>query len=446
MLSRETRKLIAKSIDDGLDVAERKELELVLRESESARRFLARLKQDSKTLRALPAVTTNIDISAEVMRSIVERNLLPIPAPPVAHRQSNQTIRKSSLPYLATAAGLMLAVTGASFLFFTNNQRQIQRNSELSFARETPRKNLSPTEQPKKPETGVIEHRVESPSPTPEVVVKKTKLEEVAPPEVGPLPRVVEDSILTARPEVMPEIHAINIAKHRVSRFLNLTDLASTEPAHVKNQSEIRNELKADELIRLDLFCRDTRSAMDLLSTAFKARNTQVIVDQHLTDRFKKRQTTEIVLFTDVLTPEEVFQLLGEIAKNEMSGGESKGEFDTLVVAPFLPADLDMLGRILGAGAVLSKMPKQKTPIDLRKPLPAGTANHLAQSLTKMGGGSGLAPTPSTPKTEKLAFIGSYSPVNPTPSQSKEIKSYLERRGEKRPDSKPLMLVLRTIN
>ena len=447
MMTPETRDLIARAIDGGLSAAERKQLETVLRQDESARAFHNQLKQDALALRSLRVVAPPVNIAEAVAGIIRDRNLTPTPLPP-RPKVASSNANRGSWVNLATAAGLMLAVTAGSFFYFSSNLRAPHvRYADVATARDTIKKQTKTPDRPAPSVNTVQPESVET--PVPETIVKAPA--PVAPtvisPEQGPSPRVVEDSILTARPEPMPEINALNIPRHRVSRFLNLTDLASADPVQVKNQSEIRGELKADELVRLDLFCKDPRSALDQLSAALKARGATAIIDQHLTDRIKKKQTTEIVIFTDVLTPEEVFQLLGEMARNEMTAANGEGQFDTLVVAPFLPADLDLLGRILGAGAVMPKVAKSKGPVDIRKPLPEGTANQLAQNLSKMGGGSGpVTTTPPKPKNEKLAFVGSFTPPNPAPAQSTEIKSFLERRADKRPDAKPLMLVLRTIN
>jgi hypothetical protein len=43
-----------------------------------------------------------------------------------------------------------------------------------------------------------------------------------------------------------------------------------------------------------------------------------------------------------------------------------------------------------------------------------------------------------------VAVAVSYSPANPQPAASREIRQFLDLRGERRSDAKPLMLVLRT--
>jgi hypothetical protein len=44
-----------------------------------------------------------------------------------------------------------------------------------------------------------------------------------------------------------------------------------------------------------------------------------------------------------------------------------------------------------------------------------------------------------------MAVVVAYSPLNGSPTQSREIKQFLERRGERKAEAKPLMLVLKVI-
>jgi ribosomal protein L1 len=144
------------------------------------------------------------------------------------------------------------------------------------------------------------------------------------------------------------------------------------------------------------------------------------------------------MIFTESLTADEVAQLLTALGAEDKKSGA--GEFDTLVAAPFLPADLTQLGKLLGIPNVTPKVPKGKPAVDIRKPLPEGTANEVAATLTKMGNKS-----TSPAKSEKVAMVVAYSPMNANPSASREIKQFLDRRGDRGPNAKPLMLVLKTI-
>jgi hypothetical protein len=49
------------------------------------------------------------------------------------------------------------------------------------------------------------------------------------------------------------------------------------------------------------------------------------------------------------------------------------------------------------------------------------------------------------PKAERVAVVVAYAPANPSPATSREIKQFLDRRGDRKADAKPLMLVLRPV-
>jgi hypothetical protein len=251
-------------------------------------------------------------------------------------------------------------------------------------------------------------------------------------PEIGPSPRVVPPDLIAGPVlDTVPEIEPFHLDKIRVSHLFDMHELAKDESMRKK----LAAEMKKDELIRLDLFCQTTSKALDQVVAALRTRGVTAINDSFVQDRFKKKLPTEVMIFTDAMTPDEVAQLLTALGADDAKSGA--GEFETLVAAPFLPADLDRLGRMLGAPNVLPKPVKGKPQVDIRKPLPEGTANQLANALAKMGSGS--------PKPGNVAVVVAYSPMNSNPASSKEIKQFLDRRGERKSEAKPLMLVLRTI-
>lgn len=439
MITPDIRDLLSKAVDGDLTVAERKRVDQLLRESEPAAKLLQQLQRDAVRMRTLTPVVPPVNIASRVLAEIRDRQVSPTPTPPAPKSRPLNWSQITLWINVATAAGVLLTIGIGSYMYFAISHQAPTKLGEQQIAKGQTRPSkevVNPQTLPSKSATNQI---VEEPIPE-TLVVAPTPPTLVPSIEQGPQPRIHEENILAAPSEVMPEINAINITKHRISRFVNLAEVISTEAAHAKLQNDIKADLKTDELIRLDLFCRDPKAAMELLTSLLKSKGCQAITDKFLTDRLSKKPATEIVFFTDVMNPDEVFQLIQLLAKEEQKLGSRAGHLDTLVVAPFLPADLDVLGRILGVSSAFTKqLPKQKTPIDIRKPLPEGTANQLAQNLNKLA-------SQSTLKKSKLVFVGSYSPINPLPSQSKEIKQYLEQRSDKRPDAKPLMLVLRTVN
>jgi hypothetical protein len=428
------RELLTAAIDGELSPTDQKLAQRLLQKSESARIMLSQLKSDSKRLRKLPRVSAPADLAENVLAVIAERSMTPTPLPP--GKRPSPKFNWSMLPVwvnLVTAAGVLFVISAGSYLYFTASERYYESRAQGMASKGPNSKtadpgSATPVVDAKLPETKGITPEI---GPEPKMVVQGPR---DPGPEIGPSPRQVPDIILAPPEDGMPEIEAFHLDKIRVSHLVTLRDLPDDEAARKK----LTAEMKKDELIRLDLFCHSTPNGLELTLASLKARGITVFTDAFAQDRLKRKLPTELMLFTEAMTPEEVAQLLAELGSVDAKSGA--GEFDTLVAAPFLSLDLDRLGKLLGVSSIAPKPAVGKAPIDVRKPLPEGTANHLAATLAKMG------TTSTPPKTEKVAVVVAYSPMNGQPTNSREIKQFLDRRGDRKPDAKPLMLVLKTIS
>jgi anti-sigma factor RsiW len=426
------RELLTAAVDGELTPSERKTVQRLLSESASARALYAQLQRDAARIKALPRVPAPHELVDNVMGVIRERAITPTPLPPT--RRPASRFDWSKVPIwanLATAASILILISIGSYAYFAASQDYKKRQEQgVAINDDSSAKNVDETANDPKRESADKKALVEKPKlePAPEVIVHRPK--ELVP-ELGPVPRVHVPDLQVGPPQDSPEIEPFDLNKIRVSKMFALHDLAQDE----QQRKKLAAEMKKDELIRLDLFCQTTPKALDLVLNALRARGINVVTDGFVQDRLRKKSATELMIFTEALTPDEVVQLLAAIGADDQKS--RAGEFETLVAAPFLPADLTRLGQLLGVPNVLPKPAKGKEAVDIRKPLPEGTANHVASVLGKMGS--------TQPKPEKIAVVVAYSPMNPQPALSKEIKQFLDRRGERRADAKPLMLVLRTI-
>lgn len=426
MKSVNVRELLTAAVDGELTPAERKAARRLLRESEGARVLFAQLKADAARLKKLPRLPAPPDLADNVVAAINDRAMGPTPLPP--NPRGQRKFNWGWLPVWAnivTAAGVLLAITLGSYLYFSSSEQYLASKDHRTA-------NLPPVRAPQDVNRGSEDDVVPDPDkrsvgPAPEAIVKVG-------PEVGPWPReVLNPKIETGPiPDSMPEIEPFDPAKIRVSLLI--------KPQELSTDGEVRKklsaELKKDELIRLDLFCHSTPKALEKVAAALKSRGITTLTDAHAHDRLQKKLPTELMIFTEALTPDDVVQVMAALATED----NDAGLFDTLVAAPFLEQDLNKLGRLLGLSNVASKLPKAKSGVDIRNPLPEGTADHVAKSLSGMGGGS------IRPKAERMAVVVAYSPANGNPSTSREIKQFAERRAERKADGKPLMLVLKVIS
>jgi len=423
------RELLTAAVDGELTPAERKIAQRLLEQSSTARKLFAELKADAARLKALPRVSAPADLAANVLGVIQERAITPTPLPPAP--RANTKFNWAMVPIwvnLATAASVLIVVSIGSYLYFSESQNYFaSRNARAKQAI------VKGDEEglPAIPGDAVpVPPKDQNRDPGRDAIVERPR---DASPEIGPSPRVVSPDLIAGPSfhDNMAEIEPFHLDKIRVSHLFDMSELAKDESLRKK----LATEMKKDELIRLDLFCRATPKALEHVIAALKSRGITAISDSFVQDRFKKKLPTEVMIFTEAMTTEQVAQLLAALGADDVKSGA--GEFETLVAAPFLPADLNRLSRLLGATNVLPKPAKGAPQIDIRKPLPEGTANQLANTLAKMGNGS--------PKPGNVAVVVAYSPMNGNPAASKEIKQFLDRRGDRRADAKPLMLVLRTI-
>ena len=427
MKSVNVRELLTAAVDGELTPAERKAAQRLLRESEAARVLFAQLKADAARLKKLPRIPAPADLAENVLAAINDRAMTPTPLPPSP--RSSQKFNWGWLPVWANmvaAAGVLVAITLGSYLYFSTSEQYLASKDNRTA-------HLPPVQLPQDVNRGqgedVVPNPVQRPvEPGPDAIAK-------AGPEIGPWPRqILNPKIETGPiPDAMPEIEPFDPAKIRVSLLIKPQELSADGEVRKK----LTAEMKKDELIRLDLFCHSTPIALERVAAVLKSRGITTLTDGYAHDRLQKKQPTELMIFTEALTPDEVAQVMAVL------GAEDKdaGLFDTVVAAPFLEQDLVKLGKLLGLPNVASKLPKAKSGVDINRPLPEGTADHVAKSLNGMGTGS-----TARPKVERVAVAVAYSPANANPTGSREIKQFVDRRGERKRDAKPLMLVLKIIS
>jgi hypothetical protein len=191
--------------------------------------------------------------------------------------------------------------------------------------------------------------------------------------------------------------------------------LASLRSLDPEAYQRLLRELSRDETHRIDVFCRDTVRALERLQTACKERGVKVLVDATAQEAAKRKLPVTFALYSDDLTGPEWVQLLQHLGAADQRAEDKRagdGVFDQLVPMPLTGTDQKELAAWLGVDLVQTAPPKAAT---------------------------------GRPGRVKNALLVPYSPINPLrPSPgSKEVKQYLDGRGERASGAVAVLLVLR---
>ena len=143
-----------------------------------------------------------------------------------------------------------------------------------------------------------------------------------------------------------------------------------------------------------------------------------------------------MAIYTDSLTPRQLTALFTRLSAQDAK--VSPRLFDILHAAPVSREDEIEVRRVLGVDPGLFKrsLPERRTKDgEIGKSVSAGTADQIVKSI---GAGKGKPSVNS-------AVLLTWSPVagRTPPPMSAELKSYLSKRGDRKPNVVPVIIVIR---
>ena len=405
MLTDPQRHLIAAAVDGRLTPSEQHAFRGLVAESRDALALFQTLQSQAARLIALPKVALPRQRSAKILQAIAQA------APPsVASVTPRLAVpaKRSWLPY-AVAASTLLAVSTGSFWFAQNRE---------------PDCGMLPGDSVAAVPGPVLAHRP-APAPAPDAELPAPR--EVVPPQLA----VVEPEAVV---EVAPEPRARPVGDIVGSgAFQQRADLAALEvrlpvltAASRLDLPEVRqltlNEFKAAPAVRIDLFGRDSLRAVQALQVAAKNAGVVVAVDGLTAERVKKNLPIAWAFYAESLTPDDLAKLLDQVAILNREAGKD-APFGAAHVTAAGATDVRDLKELLGVEPTFLK---RATPVALN----ASTVDRVAATLTKSG---------------KSAVLLTYAPANArtAPLTSAEIRSYLAGRGERKPGTTPVLIVVR---
>jgi hypothetical protein len=449
MITADQMNLLTAAVDAELSPQEARRLRRLLDSSAEARAAYARLKADSDRLRNLPRVTPLADLHKRVMARVATAT--PPHTTPARKPEPAPTATPSTLPFdtpvaktrrwvpAAIAASLLLTVTGTSFWFFRDRGPAVAHNPNRP-----PPATHSGAGDPEWAKWLPAETGSHPAAPMPSERRDRTVVRnDTPPPFVGPIdrdavatapePRAVRGDLIGSR--IGPQIPPFDLIDARVPFLRPLTDF---EREDVRMQ--FVEELGRDPAFRIDLFARDPARAVQSMQAAAKAAGVNVHADAAALGLVNKRQGSSVVVYTDSLTAADLADLFARLCAEDEK--ISPRVFGALHATPVLQPDQSDLRAVLGIDPGLFKRPaaaekpeKMEKGIDSGKPISAGTADHIVKSVTGKAG-------------EKSAVLLTWSPSNlrTPPANSAELKQFLTKRGERKPNAVPVLIVIRPGN
>jgi hypothetical protein len=431
MLTESQLILITAAVDGDLTDAEARDLRRLLDESALARTTYDRLRADSLRLQSLPRIEPPADLQERVMARIAALGPIPAATPARPIETPSHPARRPwhRVAPIAIAASVLIAIAGTSFLIFSADRGDSARDSNRPPAggrdngNDPPREDWLPGRTARLPSAPMPSERVEGAD------VHQAPAPAVAPDNavaIAPEPRTPDHDLIGAHPRAeFPNFDLVQL------RLPFLEPLADFEREAIRQQ--LTEELGRDPAFRIDLFARSPIRGAELILKAARASGLAVHADTASMNYLRKGQVSSVVLYTDSLSAPQLTALLAVL--NSEDAKVSPRVFDAVHAMPIAREDEIEIRRVLGADPGLFKraLPDRRKDAPKGESVSAGTADQIASAIRagKGGGGSGVLMTwaPAQGRTP--------------PSASVELKTYLSKRGERKPDAVPVIIVIR---
>jgi hypothetical protein len=407
MLSDRDREILTAYVDSELSNRQRRYVARLLHRSMEARQLLEKLKEDSGELQRLETPALETDLALPVLRTIAERHLT-IRRQPVTRPFG---VYPAWLGAVVAAAAFLAVVTG-SYLFFTHTLSR-DDSARLAHNQKAP---PAPEPQPPAETPRVVEKPKEEsarePTPQPKDLPSQPPTQAVQRPVETPAAPETSapkgEPVFTAPSMEMFKLETASVALPVTVKLRELDQEA--------NRKKLLSEWKQDTAFRIELLCKDGTRAFERFQKVWKDKGNSLLIDQVAQGRLKQpRFKTNYVLVAEDLTPEELLQLMRQLAAEDKKGETKRPpdvQFDSLVVTRMTKRDHKELSELLGV------------------------------DLTAAGA---VRPEPdkaSAKAPEHHALALAYNPVRPRPG-SAEVKRFLDNRKPARPSTVQVLLVLR---
>lgn len=411
MLTDADRELITAAVDGALDDRIEPQFRALIAESADAAALYSQLQGHARRLRELRRVPAPSGLAGVVVARVRSG------PPTVAPSRRRAAAARAGWAAFVVAASLFLAVVAGSYWY-------VQRTG----SDRTPVAHLIP-HSPATPPNGDTILRVPDHEPIEVAAAPRAAGSDealaVIPPEVhsetAPLPRPVSDDVIGS--PLLAKSTAFKTVDVRIPLRATVADLDQQAW-----KARVAAELAHDPAYRLDLFVHDTLRAAEVFQASAAAAGVNLTVDSIAQDRLRKNLPTTWVVYTEALTPDEAAGLLARLAAHSRDADPTP-VFASAHLFPAQATDAHDVRDLLGADLGVLKRPRVAGP----KSVAAGTADAVTAALLK---------------GERAAIFLSHLSFNGRllPGAPKDVKAYLGTRGERKPATIPLLIVIRPVS
>ena len=413
MLTARELELLTAAVDGALAPAQSRTFRSLLAAKSEATALFRALQTDAAKVRAtVPSPIPVSQVGAVLAR--IGAKARPRPA-------RSAPSRRGLLLQYAVAASVFFTLCSASFWIFTARDRHERDRVQVDLlpvahpASDAPVQNSVAVAQSIPKAKSVPPAEVVESIPKTDVVAIKPVEIELAPSPRSAIGDVVGSGIIE-NPKPLTEVRL---------RLPFLFEASEFDALDV--QARLKLDLAQDPAYRLDLFTKNTVAALELLQSAAKQAGVNVSIDAKTQELLNRKVPVSVAFYLEGLTAAELGQLFSALGKHLQTAPKPL----PLGKAHLLPAgstDLRDLKELLGVDLVPARSPRNGGE---PKSISADTLGKVTNSVKKVG--------------DKAAIVVAYLPANArtAPAQSKEIKAFLDKRGERKPGTVPLLIVLR---
>lgn len=411
MLTASELELVTTAVDQALSPAQTRAFRALLVTKPTAADLFRSLSADALRLRAVGSGS----IPVSQVNAVLNR---------IEQRATPRTVR-SSRPLIfqyAVAASIFFTLCSASFLIFTaRNVCDVDKaqNTHLPIVDITspsPERDsvvIAPSTPKATPENPV------SPFVGPETPPRDVLVQKILSAELAPAPRPAIGDVVGSGIIVNPK--PLTEVRLRLPYLVEASELGSPEA-----QDRLKTELTGETPVRVDLFSRNPTAAFELIATSTKSAGFPLTVDAKTQDGLNKKATLSVAFYFDGLTLQESLSLFGAIAKANQTAAKPE-PVGAAHIVPVGPSDFRDMKELLGIDWTPVRSPRTGEP----KSVSNDTLGQVTNAVKKIG--------------EKSAIATAYLPANlrTGAAQSKEIQVFLAKRGDRKPGTSPLLIVLR---